>query len=184
MDKKTEETMIANLLKNTGKSIGEWIEIARLHHSGKHGETVKTLKEKYDLGLFFADLIVHKANGTDSGSLSDDELIGKQYKGKEQLKPIYDKILSEVLTFGNDVEVAPKNSYVSLRRKKQFACLKPATKTRFEIELILKGQSPEGILEPITGAGAMCTHKIIIERESQITPEVYRWITLAYNNAN
>lgn len=184
MDKKTEETMMANLLKNTGKSIDEWIEIAKLHHKGKHGETVKLMKEKYDLGLFFADLILHKANGTDSGSASIKELIEKQYKGKEQLKPIYDKILQQVLTLGSDIEVAPKNAYVSLRRKKQFACLKPATKSRFEVELILKGQAPEGILEAIQGAGAMCTHKIKIENESQITPEVYRWITLAYQNAN
>lgn len=184
MDKKTEETMITNLLKNTGKSIDQWTEIAKTHNTGKHGETVKILKEKYDLGLFFADLIVHKLNGTDSGSASAEELIEKQYKGKEQLRPVYDKIMEVVLKLGNDIEVAPKNAYVSLRRKKQFACLKPATKTRFEIELILKGQSPEGILEPISGAGAMCTHKIKIENDSQLTPEVYRWITLAYNNAN
>lgn len=184
MDKKTEETMIANLLKNTGKTIEEWVEITKQHYTGKHGETVKLLKEKYDLGLFFADLIVHKANGTDSGSASADELIDKQYKGKEQLRPIYEKILQQVLTLGNDIEVAPKNAYVSLRRKKQFACLKPATKTRFEVELIIKGQAAEGILEAIAGAGAMCTHKIKIDNDSQLTPEVYQWISLAYTHAN
>lgn len=184
MDKKTEETMMANLFKNTGKSMDQWIEIAKLHNTQKHGETVKLMKEKYDLGLFFADLIVHKANGTDSGSSSAEELVEKQYKGKEHLRPIYDKILQQILTLGSDIEVAPKNAYVSLRRKKQFACLKPATKTRFEVELILKGQSPEGILEPISGAGAMCTHKIKIESDSQVTPEVYHWIAMAYNNAN
>lgn len=184
MDKKTEETMIANLFKNTGKTIEEWIEIAKVMNTGKHSETVKLLKEKFDLGLFFADLIVHKANGTDAGSSSNDELIEKQYKGKKGLKPIYDRLLSSIMTLGNDIEVAPKNAYVSLRRKKQFACLKPATKTRFEIELIIKGQEAEGILEPIIGAGAMCTHKIKIEDDSQLTPEVFKWIELAYNKAN
>ncbi|NJO90848.1 MAG: DUF4287 domain-containing protein [Chloroflexia bacterium] len=184
MDKKTEDTMIANLFKNTGKTIEEWIEIAKSMNTGKHGETVKLLKEKYELGLFFADLIVHKVNGTDSGSSSNEELIEKQYKGKEGLRPIYNKLLSSIMAFGNDIEVAPKNAYVSLRRKKQFACLKPATKTRFEIELIIKGQEASGILEAIVGAGAMCTHKIKIEDETQLTPEVYKWIELAYNKAN
>lgn len=184
MDKKTEKTMIANLLKSTGKTIEEWIEIAKGLNTGKHGETVKVLKEKFDLGLFFADLIIHKANGTDSGSSSEEELIEKQYKGKEGLKPIYDKLLQAILVMGNDIDVAPKNAYVSLRRKKQFACLKPATKTRFEIELIIKGQDAQGILEAIGGTGAMCTHKIKIESEAQLTPEVYKWIELAYSKAN
>lgn len=184
MDKKTEETMAANLLVNTGKSLSDWVIIAKGNNKGKHGETVKWLKETYDLGLFFADLIVHKANGTDSGSMSEDELIDLQYKGKENLKPIYEKLLSEILSFGSDIEVAPKKGYVSLRRKKQFACLKPATKTRFELELIIKGQEATGILEAITGAGAMCTHKIKIESESQINAEIFNWIKTAYDKAN
>lgn len=184
MDKKTEETMATNLLKNTGKSLAEWTEIAKANTKGKHSETVTWLKETFDLGLFFADLIVHKANGTDAGSFEDDELIELQYKGKENLKPIYDKLLSEILSLGNDIEIAPKKAYVSLRRKKQFACLKPATKTRFELELIIKGQEASGILEAITGAGAMCTHKIKIESESQITSEIFNWIKIAYDKAN
>jgi hypothetical protein len=36
---------------------------------------------------------------------------------------------------------------VSLRRKKQFAILNPATKTRFEIGINLKGQEPQGKLQ-------------------------------------
>jgi predicted transport protein len=183
MDKKTEETMAANLHKNTGKSLSEWVDIAKSNPKGKHGETVKWLKETYDLGLFFADLIVHKANGTDAGSYSDAELIDQQYKGKENLKPIYESLIAEILTYGEDIEIAPKKGYVSLRTKKQFACLKPATKTRFELELILKGQEAEGILEAMVGAGAMCTHRIKIENKDQITPEVYQWVKLAYDKS-
>jgi predicted transport protein len=184
MDKKTEETMAANLLKNTGKDLETWTDFAKVNNRGQHSETVKWLKDNYNLGLFFADLIVHKANGTDAGSFTDAELVQNQYKGKEQLKVIYDILLVEVLSLGSDIEVAPKKGYVSLRRKKQFACLKPATKTRFELELIIKGQQPQGILEAIAGAGAMCTHKIKIENPEQLTPEVTNWIKMAYNRAN
>lgn len=86
-------------------------------------------------------MIAMKSRGADAGSVENkDELIEKQYEGKEHLKPIYDSLIDAVLKFGNDVVVAPKNTYVSLRRKKQFATLNPATKTRFEVGINLKGQ--------------------------------------------
>ena len=56
-------------------------------------------------------------------------MIAEQYKGKEKLKPWYDKIMAEINKFGKDVELAPKKAYVSLRRKKQFAIIQPSTKT-------------------------------------------------------
>lgn len=179
------DKMIENMPKNTGKHLEEWIQLLneKRSTSAKHKELVTWLKEEYGLGLNYADIIVHKANGTDSGSNDPEELVQKQYEGKEQLRPIYDQLLQQILPFGEDIELAPKNAYVSLRRKKQFACLKPATKTRFELELILKGQAPEGILEAIPGAGAMCTHKIKLENTDQITEEVLRWAKLAYEKA-
>lgn len=176
--------MTENLLVNTGKSLTEWIEIVKANHKSKHGETVKWLKDTYELGLFFADLIVHKANGTDSGSMNDLELLELQYKGKEHLKPIYEELLAHIMLFGNDIEIAPKKGYVSLRRKKQFACLKPATKTRFEIDLIIKDQEPDELLEAITGSGAMCTHRIKIENKNQINNQIIHWIKIAYNKSN
>lgn len=50
-------------------------DIAKQHSSQKHSETVTYLKDTFGLGLFFADLVVHKANRTDSGSFSDEELL-------------------------------------------------------------------------------------------------------------
>jgi predicted transport protein len=87
------------------------------------------------------------------------------------------------LNFGGDIEIAPKNAYVSLRRKKQFAILQPATKTRFEIGINLKGQAPSGKLESITAANAMCSHKINVADISDIDVEVLNWIKVAYDNA-
>jgi predicted transport protein len=91
--------------------------------------------------------------------------------------------MQEISRFGEDVEIAPKNAYVSLRRKKQFAMLQPATKTRFEIGLNLKGQEPAGKLQAINSSNAMCSHKINIASTEDIDSEVLRWIQLAYDNA-
>lgn len=182
MDKATQ-TMIENLHKNTGKTLQQWIEVVRKQNFAKHGEIIKYLKEEHGFTHGFANLVAHKANETDAGSVENtNDLITSQYKGKEHFRPIYDKLISEIQTFGDDIETAPKNAYVSLRRKKQFATLNPATKIRFEIGINLKGQEPTGKLEP-EKPNAMCSHKIILSDINDIDEEVIRWLKTAYNNA-
>ncbi|GIK21359.1 MAG: DUF4287 domain-containing protein [Ignavibacteriota bacterium] len=182
MDKATQ-TMIENLRKNTGKTLEQWIDIVKKQNFAKHGEIIKFLKEQHEFTHGFANLVAHKANESDAGPADNqDDLITKQYKGKEHLKPFYDKLISEIQSFGNDIEIAPKNAYVSLRRKKQFATLNPATKTRFEIGINLKGQEPKGKLEP-EKPNSMCTHKINLTDITNIDKEVIEWIKKAYENA-
>ena len=179
-----EKTMIDNLFKNTGKTLEQWIEIVKQKNFAKHGEIINFLKDEHGFSYGFANLVAHKSKGSDAGSVEDSsELIEKQYKGKEHFKPLYETLMTEIMKFGNDIEVAPKNAYVSLRRKKQFALLQPATKTRFEIGLIIKGQDAKGVLEVIPAANAMCSHKINIESEQDITSEVLNWIKVAYDKA-
>ncbi|GAB4255440.1 MAG: hypothetical protein Kow0027_22120 [Saprospiraceae bacterium] len=180
---KAEQTMLDNLFKNTGKTLEEWIEIVKKQNFEKHGEILKYLKEEHSFTHGFANMVAMKSRGADAGSIENkDELIEKQYKGKEHLKPLYEKLLSEILKFGKDVEVAPKNAYVSLRRKKQFATLNPATKTRFEVGINLKGQEPTGKLEA-EKPNAMCSHKINLTDINDINKEVIDWIKAAYDNA-
>jgi len=183
MDKATQ-TMIDNLHRNTGKTLEEWIAIVRKENKAKHGEVISFLKETHGLTHGFANLIAHKAKGSDADSAENkDDLVEKQYKGKEHLKPLYDTLMSEILKLGSDIEIAPKNSYVSLRRKKQFAILQPATKTRFEIGLNMKGQEPKGKLEAITTPNAMCSHRINVSSLSDIDKEILNWIRTAYEKA-
>ncbi|RZJ84378.1 MAG: DUF4287 domain-containing protein [Chryseobacterium sp.] len=180
MDKGTQ-TMIENLQKNTGKSLEEWITITKSQQFVKHGEMLKFLKEEHGLTHGFANLIALKTKGTDAESKSaNTDLVSVQYQGKEDLKKIYDKLISQIQEFGDDIEVSPKNAYVSLRRKKQFATLQPATKTRFEIGINLKGVEGKGILQPISTANAMCSHKINITSITELDEEVIGWLKAAY----
>lgn len=179
-----EKTMIDNLHKNTGKPLAEWISVVQKKGFAKHGEILKFLKDEHGFTHGFANMVAHKSKGSDAGSVDDkDSLIEKQYAGKENLKLVYEKLLAEVLKFGKDIEVAPKNAYVSLRRKKQFGCLQPATKNRFEIGLNLKGEPGGGMLEEVTTPNAMFSHKIKLESINEIKPEMINWLKKAYENA-
>jgi len=181
---KAWESMIANLQHKTGKSLAEWIEIINQQPLVKTSDKVKYLKSAYGLGQGYAGLIIYHAKVEAAGKAdSPEELIEKQYTGKEQLKPIYDKLLSEVLKFGPDVEIAPRNSYVSLRRNVQFAMLTPASQIRFDVAIKLKNQEPIGILEALPTSG-MCTHRIKLSSIEDITSEVLNWLKAAYDKAD
>ena len=108
----------------------------------------------------FANLVANK-------TLESDNLVETQYSGgKAGLRPIHDALVKLAKGFGDDVEIAPKKASVSLRRSKQFALITPATKTRVDLGINLKGVEAQGCLE---AAGGMCTHKIKLEAVSEIT---------------
>lgn len=56
----------------------------------------------------------------------------------------------------------------------------PATKTRYEIGINLKGHPAAGVLEIDTKTNGMCSHKIHLTNESEITSEVIDWLKTAY----
>ncbi len=175
--------MAHNLQEKTGKSMEEWVKIIDAQPLTMTSEKVKYLKKEYGLGHGYAGLIVYNSKiKAEGGPDTPEMLIEKQYAGKEQFKPIYDKLIKLVSEFGDDVEVLPRNSYVSLRREVQFAMLTPASKVRFDLALKLKDQPAEGILEALPTPG-MCTHKIRINKLEAITPEVISWLKLAYDQA-
>lgn len=183
MDKATQ-TQLANIEKNTGRKLEEWINI--VHKSGleKHGELVNFLKEKHGFSHGNANMVVHYAKQSHAGAEENDtDWVAEQYKGKEKLKLWYDKIMIRVNQFGNDVEVSPKKAYVSLRRKKQFAIIQPSTKTRMDIGLNIKGVDPSGNAEAAGSWNSMCTHRIKVEDEGIIDEVLINWIKKAYEQA-
>ena len=180
---KATESMIRNLQENTGKSMEEWIAILNEQALTRTSEKVDFLKTKHNLGHGYAGLIVYQAKVAAAGKVdSPEELLAKQFIGKENLKPIYDKILEEVRKFGDDVEVVPRNSYVSLRRNVQFAMLTPATKIRFDVALKFKEVVTDEILEALPTPG-MCTHRIKLHTVEDISEKVIFWLKASYDRA-
>ena len=181
---KATQTQITNIEKNTGKKLEEWIAIVNKSGFAKHGELVNFLKEKHAFTHGNANVIVHYAKQTHAGAAENqDDLITEQYKGKENLKPWYDKIMSEINKFGKDIEIVPKKAYVSLRRKKQFAIIQPSTKDRLDVGLNIKGVGLSGNVEEGAKWNAMCTHRIKVEDEKIINKDLINWIKKAYEQA-
>ncbi|MHA7873044.1 MAG: DUF4287 domain-containing protein, partial [Hyphococcus sp.] len=113
----------------TGKTLAQWIAIAKKSGEEKHGSLVKHLKTEHGMTHGFANLVAHQYLKSDAKSAgSQDDLIAAQYAGaKAGLKPIYDAIVKASTGLGKDIEISPKKTYVSLRRNKQFAIVQPST---------------------------------------------------------
>lgn len=172
------QTMIDNLPDKTGKSLAQWQTLVASSGATKHGEIVKLLKGEHGVTHGFANLIAQKCIG--NLDVSAEDLVANQYKGKEALKPIHDAIVDFVKTFGSELEISPKKTSVSLRRKKQFALIQPSTKTRIDLGINLKGEPAQGRLETMSG---MCTHKVKITDLAEFDDEVRAWLKEAFARA-
>ena len=172
------QTMINNLPEKTGKSLAEWQKVVAASGATKHGEMMKLLKGEHGVSHGFANLIAQKCVG--NLDVNDDDLVANQYNGKEALKPIHDAIVDYVTGYGDDLEISPKKTSVSLRRKKQFALIQPSTKTRIDLGINLKGVAPEGRLEAMSG---MCTHKVKLTSVEEFDGDVKAWLDQAFERA-
>ena len=85
--------------------------------------------------------------------------------------------------FGNDVKVTPKKTEVSLDRNKKFAVIRPATKTRIDLGLKLKGKPLTERIENSGPFGTMCTHRVKLTDVSQVDAELEEWLREAYQKA-
>lgn len=177
---KALETMISNMPEKTGKKLEEWFEILALENFEKHSVAVKFLKTEHGVTHGFANTIVSLSRETNANS---EDLISNQYLGKESLIPIYNMLISHVEKFGNDVVITPKKGSVSLIRQKQFALIKPATKSRIDLGLKLKDVEVQGCLENSGPFGAMCTHRIQLKNIADINEVVLKWLLIAYQKS-
>ena len=179
------QTMINNMPEKTGKSLNEWFEIIATVGPEKHGEIMKLLKGEHEVTHGFANTIsILYRQELAGGAPSEDDLVAAQYAGgKAGLKPIYDAVITAVSQFGSDVEIAPKKSYVSLRRNKQFAIVKPSTKTRVDLGLNLKGTEPTDRLETDKVFGGMCSHRVQLTSADLVDAEVIAWLQAAYEQS-
>ena len=181
-------TQLANIEKRSGKSLKELTAIIASSGLSRHGEIRDMLKEELGLGHGDANTLVHtvlKSAGTSAASgqgLSSDEVVTGLYSGaKAELRPIHDKLMAQIDKFG-PFEVAPKKTYVSLRRKKQFAMIGPATNTRVEVGLNMKGITPGGRLEQLP-PGGMCQYRVKLTSPEEVDAEVIGWIRRAYDTS-
>ena len=172
--------MIANLAAKTGKSLDEWVALARASGQPKHGGLVSWLKAEHGLGHGYANLVAHKTFASDAGSSDDAALMEAMFAGpKAAMRPVYDRV-AEIVSGLEGAQFAPKKGYVSFRRNQQFGLGQPSTKDRFDLGLSLRGVEPTGRLEAAGSWNTMVTHRVRIGSVDEVDAEVEGWIKQAW----
>jgi hypothetical protein len=181
-------TQLANIQKKTGKSLDELAQLIRASGLTRHGEIRDMLTRDLGLGYGDANTLVHvtlKSDGqsaAEAAAQSEGDVVTAIYAGpKAGLRPIHDAVMSAVRAFG-PFEVAPKKGYISLRRKKPFAMIGPATTTRVEVGLNMKGVGATTRLLALP-PGGMCQYKVKVTDVSEVDRELIAWVRRAYESA-
>lgn len=186
--KSAVETQINNIQKKTGKTLEELTAFVRASGLTKHGEIREMLMRELGLGHGDANALVHavlQSDGTrkaEAEGLTADTLLDEIYTGaKTGLRPIHEALMAQIVNFG-EFETLPKKGYVSLRRKKQFAMIGPATNSRVDLGLNVKDLTadPRLLEQP---KGSMCNYIVRITDPSQVDSMVINWLRAAFDSA-
>src|SRR5262249_19016908 len=183
---KAKANQLANIEKRSGKSLADLAKLVKASGLIKHGEVIAMLKEQLGLGHGDANAIAHYAKSVGTAQVtpdaSPDATIDALYSGpKAALRPIHDAVMAKLEGFGM-FDVAPKKGYLSLRRAKQFASITPATKTRLDIGIIMKGIAGTDrlVAQP---AQAMFPFKVGLTSVGEVDEELLIWLKKAFDAA-
>jgi hypothetical protein len=183
---------ILELPEKTGRSLDQWIALARKSGPLTEKDCREWLKREYQLGTNSAWWIAERSTG---GNLSDGDgdpeayllaaeaYVEAMFRGKKSaLRPLYLQLLKLGLRSGKDVRACPCKTIVPLYRNHVFAQIKPTTNTRIDIGFALGNRkAPKRLFD--TGGyakGDRITHRIEITQASDIDDEVKRWLEIAY----
>lgn len=178
--KSATETQLRNIEAKTGKTFAQLCKLVAASGFFKVGEQRSHLMQTLGLGYGDANALALLASKAAAPQTSTGENpLDSIYSGnKAALRALHDKLSAAIDKLGPH-EKAPKKSYVSLRRKKQFAMLGPATKDALELGLNAKTLPPSARLKAMPPA-SMCAYTVRVTSASEIDAELMGWVRTAY----
>lgn len=184
-------TQLRNIQTRTGKTVAELLAAAAASGATRHGERRSWLMANFGLGYGDANTLALFADKPlpDLGAAAPaaaatpvGDALDALYTGpKAGLRPLHEAVIAAVRALGS-FEEAPKKTYISLRRKKQFAMVGPATKDSVEIGLNCKDLPAHPRLKALP-SGGMCQATTRIGSLAEVDATLKGWLKQAYDAA-
>ena len=147
--------------EQTGKTVADFKMLAAEKGLSKHGEVVAWLRQDFGLGHGHATAVAAALLKADHFKTPKDDRAEALFSGKKAVwKDTYAALLGTVNGFGDDVDIAPTDSYVSLLRgQSKFAIVQPGT-AFLDLGIKRKGVEPT----ERTGAPRFDNSAVVAER--------------------
>lgn len=185
-------TQLKNIQAKTGRSLAELHAAVAATGLSKTGERRSWLMQQFGLGygdanavaLFIGKPLPELGAGAPAtaAAVETGATLDALYSGpKAALRPVHEAVMAAVRSFG-PFETAPKKTYLSLRRSRQFAMVGPATKDAVEIGLNCKTLPAHPRLK-VLPAGGMCQATTRIGQAAEVDAELVGWLKMAYEAA-
>jgi predicted transport protein len=187
------QSILSNLEANTGRSLEAWVALTRKAAPAETRARIAWLKEQ-GLGTNQASLVAQRAGnepGHAFGETPEGYLVAApgyvdtQYGGKKAaLRPLFERIVSQVRGLGADVKVCPCETIVPFYRNHVFAEVKPLA-SRLDLGLALGDpatvKDASGRLKDTGGFKKKdrITHKVEITSEADLAIAL-PWLKRAY----
>jgi predicted transport protein len=172
--------MVERVEARTGRPISEWLALVP---EGSFTQQSEFLVAEHGLAPSDARAVLHL--GAYVSRPPDEEMVAAQYAdAKAALRPIYDAVLEAVTALGLDVAVAPRKTYVSFDRARQFALVKASTRTRVDLGVRLDDATATDRLAAAGSFGSgNITHRVGLTAPREVDAEVRGWLRAAYDGA-
>ncbi len=171
------KAQLRNIESTYGHSIDELAVVVAKSGLTKHADVVGMLKERYGMAHGAAHRVSLTVRERTANPGTD-----RDPSPNALMAPTHDAITRFVDSLGPDVELSPKKSYVSLRRRKQFAMVQPAAKW-VNVGLVLPKALPAARLQSAEKWNALFTHRVRVHAPAEVDAELKSWLRDAYEAA-
>ncbi|NOT40028.1 MAG: DUF4287 domain-containing protein [Alphaproteobacteria bacterium] len=172
----------ANIATATGKTVAQWVKIAKTCPETKPRARLKWFKDKHGLGQSRAGLVLWRAFGT--SSLGDDDpntLMNALFVKFGEQRALYDKVAAFTTKLGPGT-LSPRKSYVALYHLKQYGAIKPS-KQGLTIGLAMQKYPKSARLIDVKnlGGGERNKKAVVLASAKEFDAEVKAWVKAAYD---
>jgi len=175
------QTQLKNIEATAGLPLSALKDEVLRHRPLKHAEQRNRLQETFGLSFVHADTLLLWVEAETTGTPVGDPLDTIYTGAKAVLRPIHEAFVAQLSDWG-PYELAPKKGYVSLRLRKQFCMIGPASNSRVAVGINARGLAAGERLRSLP-PGKLCPLEVSLTRADEVDGELMGWVRAAWDQA-